>query len=126
MYSAEERKMMETVGLRIVESRQRLGWRQEDLAQKIGTTQRQISRYERGISTPSLPLLRDLADALNVSIDWLVGRTEDTGGMKWSAEAAEAARVIDGLNADDARTVLGIVVFTANELRLRSARRPEN
>ncbi|WP_042348301.1 helix-turn-helix domain-containing protein [Bacillus massiliigorillae] len=50
---------------------------QEQLAIKVKTTKGTISNYENGHSTPSNEMLVDLADALNTSIDYLLGRTEN-------------------------------------------------
>lgn len=47
---------------------------QEELANKINTTKSTISNYENEYSTPSNPVLVDLADALNTSTDFLLGR----------------------------------------------------
>lgn len=129
MYSVAEKEQMQSLGLRIAEARQRAELRQEDLALKTETTQRQISRYERGLSSPPLVTLRAMSDALNVSVDWLLGRTDDPRGMhvresdEWTAEVLEGARLVNELSAEDQRMVLGIIVFTVNELRLRARKK---
>lgn len=61
--------------LRIAERRKELGISQEELAAAIGTNQRQISRYERGDNDPTGEVLISLADALDTTIDFLVGRS---------------------------------------------------
>lgn len=53
---------------------------QEGLATKAGLTSTAISHFESGTRKPSFDNLRKLADALNVSIDYLMGRTDDMGG----------------------------------------------
>lgn len=50
--------------------------RQIDLAEATGIDQRTISNYETGKSNPDSYALIKLADFFNVSIDYLVGRTE--------------------------------------------------
>lgn len=60
---------------RIAERRKQLGFTQEELASKIGTSQRQISFYEKGENDPSAHVLASLADALDTTTDWLLGRT---------------------------------------------------
>jgi len=49
---------------------------QEELAKKINTTKSTISNYENEYSTPSNEVLKDLADALNTTADYLLGRSE--------------------------------------------------
>lgn len=47
------------------------------LAKKVNTKKTTISNYETGYSTPSHEMLTDLADVLNKSVDWLLGRNYD-------------------------------------------------
>lgn len=50
---------------------------QEGLAKRVNTTKATISNYENGHSTPSNDMLSALADALYVSTDYLLGRTDN-------------------------------------------------
>ena len=49
---------------------------QTETANAIGVTLKQIQRYERGESEPTLSKLIALADYFNVSLDYLVGRSD--------------------------------------------------
>ena len=53
--------------------RRRRGIRQIDVANAIGTDQRQISKWETGNLEPDLRSLCLLADFFGVSVDYLVG-----------------------------------------------------
>jgi len=59
----------------LVAVRKARGITQVQLAEMIGSSQRALSSYERGISYPSPPVLADLARALNTSADKLLGVT---------------------------------------------------
>ena len=48
------------------------GWSQSELADKIDSDGRQVSRYENGRITPSLEALVRIAETFNVSVDYLV------------------------------------------------------
>ena len=61
---------------RIRDLREDRDLRQSDLAQATGIDQRTISNYETGKSNPDSYALIKLADFFNVSIDYLVGRTQ--------------------------------------------------
>ena len=50
---------------------------QRQLAKLIGTSQANLSRWEKGIVEPSIIECWKLADFFNVSIDLLCGRKED-------------------------------------------------
>jgi transcriptional regulator with XRE-family HTH domain len=57
---------------RIKQLRTEAGLSQADLAQRVGGSDaRQISRYENGRITPSLDATIRIAQALNISIDYL-------------------------------------------------------
>jgi transcriptional regulator with XRE-family HTH domain len=71
---------------RIRESRKQARLAQWQLAQLIGTDQAHISRIERGERPDmSVQTLEKLADALGVSTDYLLGRSE----IGWNREFAE-------------------------------------
>lgn len=70
---------MSVIGARIKEARIRLQLTQEELADIIGSTQKQIWRYESGKSLPSLDTLNALANALDTTTDWLIGRVDELG-----------------------------------------------
>lgn len=63
---------------RLKYSRKTKGLTQSELADKINTTKGTISNYENGYSTPSNEMLISLANVLDVSIDYLLGRSETT------------------------------------------------
>ena len=46
---------------------------QDALAKLVGTKKATISNYETGYSTPSIYVLSDLAKALHVSTDYMLG-----------------------------------------------------
>src|ERR1700759_5548086 len=49
---------------------------QSDLALKAGVHANLIGRYERDEAIPSVEVAANIADALNVSLDYLVGKTD--------------------------------------------------
>lgn len=50
---------------------------QKDIASSIGLSVRSYQRYEKGERTPTATILIALADYFDVSIDYLVGRTDN-------------------------------------------------
>ncbi|ANU28414.1 helix-turn-helix domain-containing protein [Planococcus versutus] len=79
---------------RLKSARKSLKLTQEGLAKKVNTTKATISNYENGHSTPSNDMLSALADALNVSTDYLLGR-EEKKSPSWGDEAEFEAWVND-------------------------------
>ena len=60
-----------TFPARLAAARKLKGFTQETLGDKAGLTKLQIYRYERGTSQPTLEALKNIAMALNMSIDTL-------------------------------------------------------
>jgi len=57
----------------ITELRKQKGWSQTDLAVESNVSREIIGKYERGDATPSIDFAKRIADALGVSLDYLVG-----------------------------------------------------
>jgi len=60
------------LGERMKRLRQERGWSQSELAGQIGGDGRQISRYENGHIVPSVEALTKIAEALDISTDFLL------------------------------------------------------
>ncbi len=65
------------VGPLLRAERQRLRLTARALGREIGVQHTTLRRIERGQSDPSLRLLVALADLFNVTLDYLVGRSDD-------------------------------------------------
>ena len=50
---------------------------QKPLAEGIGSSERGIQQYEMGVRKPTYDKLIALADYFDISIDYLVGRSDD-------------------------------------------------
>lgn len=62
------------IGNRIAELREQKGWTQEELSTLIGISRGALSHYEQSRRKPDFETLTKLADILQVSIDYLIGR----------------------------------------------------
>lgn len=62
------------------EAREALGISQRELARRCGISEAQISKYEKGTIDPSSTFLKNIAEALNVSADYLLGLTNEPRG----------------------------------------------
>ena len=84
---------------RLQQTRKTRKLNQEELAVKAGLATTAVSHFESGTRKPSFDNLRKLADALEVSIDYLMGRTTNISGEQ--AHKAEIFRDYDNLTDDD-------------------------
>lgn len=62
-----------TFGENVAVARKKKGLSQDELAKKVGTIAVTIGRYERNEIKPSIDIATKIADALDVSLDYLVG-----------------------------------------------------
>jgi transcriptional regulator with XRE-family HTH domain len=83
---------------RLRAAREKRGLTQGELAKRAGLQMSAISHFETGTRKPSFENLRRLADALDVTTDFLLGRSEDFDG---SAAAAKLHRHGANLTATD-------------------------
>jgi len=61
---------------RLAELRKEKGLTQTGFAMKFNITQYMVSAYESGKNQPSAEMLSRFADFFNVSVDYLIGRTD--------------------------------------------------
>jgi transcriptional regulator with XRE-family HTH domain len=64
---------MDKIATIITNLRKEKNWSQTDLATKSEVSREMVSKYERGIATPSVDAAKKIANALGVSLDYLVG-----------------------------------------------------
>jgi len=63
-------------GDRATKLRKEKGLSRDELGKIIGTSGPIVGRYERGDMKPSIEIATKIADALGVSLDYLVGKTD--------------------------------------------------
>jgi transcriptional regulator with XRE-family HTH domain len=83
---------------RLKKARELRGLGQPDVAKRSGIQSSAISHFETGNRKPSFDNLRRLAQALDVTTDFLMGRTDEIGG---TATADRLYRNIQQLQTGD-------------------------
>ena len=73
---------------------------QKELADKVGTSSQVISNWERGYTKPNDEDLISLADALNCSVDELLGRTPKDSSDDFDAFMFKDKEAFDSLPDD--------------------------
>lgn len=59
--------------------REKYGFSQGDIADRLNVTSSLVSSYERGERTPSLPIILKLSYIYNCSVDYLLGKNNEDG-----------------------------------------------
>lgn len=71
----------ENLPSRLLACRKSKGVTRKEVADSINISEEEYQRYEAGEHTPTLEIASILADYFGVSIDYLAGRTENTGRL---------------------------------------------
>lgn len=70
---------------RIRQIRKQMGLSQFEFGELVNLSQRTVAAWELGDRTPSFATLTDIAAKLNVSLDYLLGRTDEKQNEKKTA-----------------------------------------
>jgi transcriptional regulator with XRE-family HTH domain len=92
----------------ITQSRNKLNWSQTDLADKSGVSRVMIGKYERNDAIPSIDAAKKIADALEVSLDYLVGEGQNASFDKKTVKRLQDIQQMD----EDTKGVLFNVIDT--------------
>ena len=95
---SESNKPSEVFSERLRAAREKRGLKQGDLAGRAGLQASAISHFETGARKPSFDNLRRLADALEVTTDYLLGRVTEAQAL---AGADKLHRHLDRLSSED-------------------------
>ena len=98
--------------------RDKRSWSQADLAQQSGVSRVMIGKYERGIAVPSIDAAKKIADALEVSLDYLVG-----DGIGSDFDKKTLARFKELLQLDEAKrdTLFDLIDTYIRDAKVRNA-----
>ena len=93
------------IGQRIRKIRKAHKLSQDELASKVGISTTHMSHIETGNTKLSLPVLVDLADALQVRVDDLLFDSPRDSGC---STGDELQQLLDGCNSQQAKVILDI------------------
>jgi transcriptional regulator with XRE-family HTH domain len=108
---------------KIKKLREGKGWSQNQFAEKISMHPQHVSRYERGISSPSSEALAKIADAFGVSTDYLLSETENKKEYSFKdKQLLKYFEEVDKLNEEDRNLIKGLIasVLAKNKVNTNS------
>jgi transcriptional regulator with XRE-family HTH domain len=116
----------QSFGKRLADLRKAAGYTQQQLADEIGVSRRMIAYYETETGHPPTSFLIDLARALNVTTDELLGlkplrsRVERAG---LSSRLERRLRQVERLSPKPKQQILAFIdtVVTAEQIRKKAA-----
>ena len=106
-----------TLGEHLLTLRKKLNLSQSALGKKIGTSGDIIGRYERNIMTPSIEVIIKLADQLNVSIDYLVGKTD----LELDKQALKRIEEVSKLDTEEKDKIFMVIDALIRDFKAKKA-----
>lgn len=102
---------------RIKELRMQKGLLQKDLAVILKVAQNTLSYWEQGKFQPDTDTLKKLADYFNVSVDYLLGRTDNPDTLDAQLEGVDFALYgeVKDLTDEEKEKILEFVKFTKSQ-----------
>jgi transcriptional regulator with XRE-family HTH domain len=102
----------------IVDLRDKKGWNQSELADKSGVSRVMIGKYERGEAVPSIEAAKKIADALEVSLDYLVGEGINS---KLDKKNLKRLQELEHLEDDKKKTLYDLIDTYIRDAKARKA-----
>jgi len=114
---------MSDLGKRIQELRKQTGLTQAQLAEKIGISHTQLTRYESKGVQPPADVLERLANVFDTSIDYLVrgNKSEHVENALKDAELVKEFKKLDQLPEDEKKSILKVVSSLIRDFNARQA-----
>ncbi len=96
---------------KLVTLRKQKGWSQQDLCDQIGVHIAHLSRLENGKSQPSVELLRKIAQAFGVTMDYLVDEEAEEASPVTikNKSLAKKLELLEHLDQEDQQTIINVI-----------------
>ena len=105
------------IGEKIMQLRKAKGWSQTDLAKAVNASREAIGKYERNEAVPAVDTAKKIADAFEVSLDYLVGE-----GLNASFDKKNIQRLqeIENMEPEEKNHVLFTLDALIKSVKLKS------
>ncbi|MGL5850617.1 MAG: helix-turn-helix domain-containing protein [Phycicoccus sp.] len=96
------------------------GWSQAELAEKIGSDARQVSRYENGRVAPGLDAVIRIAEVFNTTVDYLLFDNAERRPLTAPSSHLDARLTdLDQLTDDERTTITNVIDALITKAKLR-------
>lgn len=99
---------MLSFGKKLTECRKRKGLTQQELAKQLKTVHTVIGRYERDEMTPSIEVVKKLANFLDTTVGYLLAETEQENIFK-DPDMLKRLNEIEKMNDTDKSHILSVI-----------------
>jgi len=109
---------VDKIAVIIANLRKEKSWSQSDLANASKVSREMISKYERNIAIPSVDAAKKIADAFDVSLDYLVGEGINASFDKKTLHRLQA---IEDMSADFKSHLFSIIDSVIRDYKTQQA-----
>lgn len=106
------------IGERIIALRKKKSWSQSDLAKAIEASRDMIGKYERNDNLPSIEVAFKLANAFDVSVDYLLGKGQYAS---YDKDTIRRLQDIENLDPDTKQTLFQVIDTFLRDSKARLA-----
>jgi transcriptional regulator with XRE-family HTH domain len=111
------------IGERLFKTRIARGYTQLELGKRIGISKRMVAHYESDSATPDIDILTKFADALNVTVSYILGEsTQKKIDTDISPVLRRHLEMLQRLPAKEQKTIMDMVEGLEMKNRLRTQR----
>ena len=96
-------------GRRLKRARKQKSWTQKEFAQKLDIRFGQLNKYESGLNAPPLATLIQMAEILNVTVDFLLTGEKPDQAPLHNTRLLERFRVLQELKKEDQEAVIKLI-----------------
>ncbi len=108
-------------GARLKVLRKQKNWAQKELAAKVDIRFQQLNKYESGLNIPPAEMLVKLADALDVSVDFLLTGNPIEDSPLASSRLFKRFQVLERLTTEDQETIIKVIDALIAKQRMETA-----
>ena len=107
-------------GERLKALRTEAGWSQAELAAKVDSDARQVSRYENSKVAPGLEAVIRMAETFNVSVDYLLFDDAERRPLNATSNHVDARLAdLDQLSDEERNTITNVIDALVTKAKLR-------
>ncbi len=124
LFVMQDKTLRKAFGARLKAPRKPKHWAQKELAAQAGIRFQQLNEYESGLDIPPAEMLVKLADALGVTVDFLLTGNPVEDSPLAISRLFRRVKLLEALTADDQETVIKVIDTMITKERMASALAP--
>jgi transcriptional regulator with XRE-family HTH domain len=124
LFVMNDEVLRKAFGARLKTLRKQKNWAQKELAAQVDVRFQQLNKYESGLNIPPAEMLVKLADALGVSVDFLLTGNLVEDSPLASSRLFRRFQVLEAMDGDDQETVIKVIDAMVAKQRIASALAP--